>query len=523
MRFPFCKFSRAEGAQKILDFNSVFITSPMDMNDPFEMRPQWTQEHQDHQRDFRNWLNKMSAGMPLMICTTEGLKSGGVMPDLGEEPKLDVEKMWGFADDYNRAVMEFLHQRFRILSLVRHVIDVERDYYNSHREDLLMWAHYADMFQGVAILLDPYKMNCGIKTWKERPGWPIRYKKERMALPVWFYDCLQGHPVSVTPEMNHYISGCIMTLIRTKAVGWRYERETRLIYDTEKLLPAGDFDVIWDACPECKANRNPMEKCQHRLAFDAVKFPPDAVSAVIFGPECPIDYVEPITKILREDRYKHAKLYRSVFHGQEYRLQYMRSTPDEIETFQRSFTERVAMSKGNVKPTADGFSMPKFAGRKGVNLNRKPMSQAPASEPQADTSPRKRATVKVSDVIIDRPYGDAGHFTEPSREQIDEAIAEGRFDERINDGASQKAMYDDVRREAGTDLRRAIELITQYHAQRIAYFVKNGWDEENDRITLTHDGKLRDGGHRFRAARHLGREKVLVEYEPAPEPLPAQT
>jgi len=151
------------------------------------------------------------------------------------------------------------------------------------------------------------------------------------------------------------------------------------------------------------------------------------------------------------------------------------------------------------------------------------MSQAPSSEPQADTPPRKRATVKVSDVIIDRPYGDAGHLTEPSREQIDKAIVEGRFDERINDGASQKAMYDDVRREAGTDVRRAVELITEYHAQRIAYFVKNGWDEENDRITLTHDGKLRDGGHRFRAARYLGQGEVLVEYEPAPEPPPAQT
>src|SRR5678815_3061261 len=106
MRFPFCKFSSAESAQKILDFNSVFITSPMDINDPFEMRPQWTQEHQDHQSDFRNWLNRISAGMPLMICTTEGLKPGGVVPYRGEEPKRKVEDMWGFADEYNRTVME---------------------------------------------------------------------------------------------------------------------------------------------------------------------------------------------------------------------------------------------------------------------------------------------------------------------------------------------------------------------------------------------------------------------------------
>lgn len=384
MRFPFCKFSRAEGAQKILAFNSMFITSPMDMNDPFEMRPAWTQEHQDHQQEIRNWLRTMSAGVPLMICTQEGLVPGGTMPDLGEEPKWEVNKMWGFADDYNRSVMKFLHRRFRILSLVRHVVDLEHDYHNSRAEDMLMWAHYADMYQGVAILLDPYKMNCGIKPWKPRPGWPIRYRKERVALPVWFYDCLNGHPISVTEEMNRYVSGCILTLMHTKSLGWRYERETRLIYDTEQLQPEADFDVIWDACPVCKANQNPMEKCQHRLAFDAVKFSPEAVSAVIFGPECPIEYVEPITRILREDRYKHAKLYRSVFHGEEYRLQYMRSTVEEIETFQRSHTERVAMSKGNVKPTADGFSMPGFAGRKGVNLYRERMSPqvpGPPDEP----------------------------------------------------------------------------------------------------------------------------------------------
>ena len=342
----------------------------MDMNDPFEMRPQWTQEHQDHHTDFRNRINKMASGMQRMICTTEGPKPDGFMPDLGQEPILKVEEMWGFTDDYNRVVMEFLHQRFRILSLVRHVIDVEKDYYNSRTEDLLMWAHYADKFQGVAILLDPGKMTCGIKPWKERPGWPIRYQKERMSLPVWFYDRLQGHPVPITAEMNNYVSGCIMTLVRTKAVSWRYERETRLIYDMEHLLPAEDFDLILDTCPECKANNNPIDKCQHRLAFDAVKFPPEAVAAVIFGPDCPIDSVEPITKILREDRYKHTKLFRSAFHGQEYRLQYMRSTPEEIEIFQRGHTERVAMSKGNMKFTADGFSMPRFAGRKGVNLGR---------------------------------------------------------------------------------------------------------------------------------------------------------
>lgn len=494
----------------------------MDMNDPFEMRPQWTQEHQDHQTECRNWRNKMAAGMPLMICTTEGLKPGGVVAYLGAEPKQKVENMWGFADEENGAVMEFLHHRFRILSLVRHVLDVEKDYQRSRTEDLLMWAHYADMFQGVAILLDPGKMNCGIRPWKERPGWPIRYKTERMSLPVWFYDCLHGYPVPITEEMNNHVSGCIMTLIRTKAVGWRYERETRLIYDTEKLLPKEDFNVIWDACPECKANKNPMEKCQHRLVFDAVKFPPDAVAAVIFGPECPIEYVEPITKILREDRYKHAKLYRSVFHGQDYRLQYMRSNPDDIETFQRAHTERVAMSKGNVKPTADGFSMPKFASRKGVNLNRKPISQTPIPEAQpevASQAPAKpRKTMKISDVKGRKIYGNPFDFgpagvdirtSHPTKEDIQKAIDDGYFIDRPFSG-NQQPLLDEWIAASGRPHNRAkfIEIATRWHAGRIAALVRDGC---KDPIGVRADDTIHDGQHRLMAAEFRGDEEIEAE------------
>jgi hypothetical protein len=132
-----------------------------------------------------------------------------------------------------------------------------------------------------------------------------------------------------------------------------------------------------------------------------------------------------------------------------------------------------------------------------------------------ELSPRKRSRIKVVDVIIDLPYGELNRFnTEPTFEQIEKALSDGRFDERINEGASQQAMYDDCERKGKGDLNTIMHLIQEYHAQRVAYFVKNGWDEENDRITLTHDGKLRDGGHRFRAARHQGREEVLVEYEP---------
>lgn len=72
MRFPLCKFTSAGAALKMLKGNVVFITSPMDLNDPFEMRPSWRQEHENAERKFRQWRNDSAAGMPLLIPMKDG-------------------------------------------------------------------------------------------------------------------------------------------------------------------------------------------------------------------------------------------------------------------------------------------------------------------------------------------------------------------------------------------------------------------------------------------------------------------
>jgi hypothetical protein len=87
----------------VLAHNSLFISSPLDLNDPFETRPAWTQEHEDREWEFRNWRNKMSSGLPLLIVTREGLVPGGVMLDHGEEPRMQVEHQVGIADTYNHS------------------------------------------------------------------------------------------------------------------------------------------------------------------------------------------------------------------------------------------------------------------------------------------------------------------------------------------------------------------------------------------------------------------------------------
>ena len=48
--------------------------------------------------------------MPLLICTTEGLIPGGVMPKAEEEPKMKVESQVGIADAYNQLVFQFIHK-----------------------------------------------------------------------------------------------------------------------------------------------------------------------------------------------------------------------------------------------------------------------------------------------------------------------------------------------------------------------------------------------------------------------------
>lgn len=153
------------------------------------------------------------------------------------------------------------------------------------------------------------------------------------------------------------------------------------------------------------------------------------------------------------------------------------------------------------------------------------MPEEPATEAQPEApapAPRRRARIKVADVKIDRPYGELQRFsTQPTLEQIAKAIEEGRLDERINAGEHQLAMYEDCKAAGKGDLGEIMRLIQEYHAQRIAYFVVNGWDEENDRLALDHQGNLRDGGHRYWAAAYLGKEEVFVEYQPAPERPPA--
>jgi hypothetical protein len=111
---------------------------------------------------------------------------------------------------------------------------------------------------------------------------------------------------------------------------------------------------------------------------------------------------------------------------------------------------------------------------------------------------------KVAD-IPDVGYVVGNVSVEPSREDIQKAIDVGELETR-GFQSNLKTLNDEWNAEV-SNYEEYCSRQKMYHARRIAHFVVNGWSEP---IELTADGKIRDGLHRFKAARFLGLKSVEV-------------
>ena len=138
---PLFKFCSADGAKGILENNCVFVTSPLDLNDPFEMRPAWTAEHE--RRRFLNVKRRdeMMAGAPAFAAMADGsLVPIAPLPRHETQPAMDVESQRGIADGFHGRVFEILHERFRVLSLVRGLFSVAGNDGESDERATLKWS-----------------------------------------------------------------------------------------------------------------------------------------------------------------------------------------------------------------------------------------------------------------------------------------------------------------------------------------------------------------------------------------------
>lgn len=287
MPAPLLKFTDAKGAASILRTGSVYVTSPLNLNDPFESRPNWPPSHEESKHQEECALSEHMATNP----------PGGVLISPSTPPKMPVQQHFGIADRRNAHVFEHLHQRYRVLCLSADILDLSNDFGKTRPEASLLWAHYADKFKGVALALDSGAFDNGIQS----GGFTIEYKEERVALPYVRY--------SRSLERMPHPSECIDLLTRKSPI-WGYEQEIRMIYDLSVFRDSPNHHV--------------------HEAIDAVRLPPAAFTAVVFGIDCPPESVREIESLTKSGDFGHLRFFSTAIPSDGYGVQYSEKTAQEI-------------------------------------------------------------------------------------------------------------------------------------------------------------------------------------------------
>lgn len=376
--FKFC--SAASGAA-ILRHNSVFVTSPLDLNDPFEMRPAWTTEHEERHRQDRELRNNLIDGLPMFIAMKgDNLTYSGPTPRPKSHPPMEVTRQRGIADLHNERVFRELHAGYRVLSFATGVLDLAHDDFDAAEEATLMWAHYADQFQGVCLAVDPNQFSNGI----QGGGFVVNYEKTRRSLPPSFYDVhlkvggsdyrhgsifstdadtgLQLPPETHAEKLRRHYVG----LLTHKSPAWSYEREVRMIYDIESLRTEAVYRPLRSPCNPCKADGKELKDCISPLYRDAIHLPAEAVRAVIVGADCGLAEAKQIISILADSRYAHVALYWSSLPSDCYTVNYSKSDLDYVAFIQEMRTGQIADAKGHVRYDDEGKTV--FPTKKGENF-----------------------------------------------------------------------------------------------------------------------------------------------------------
>ena len=299
MPAPLFKFTDAKGAASILRTESIYVTSPLNLNDPFESRPNWPPSHEEAKHQEECAFSEHMATNPL----------GGVQISPSTPPRMQVEQQYGIADRRNAHVFEHLHQRYRVLCLSANILDLSNDYGTTRPNASLLWAHYADKFKGVALALDPAMFENGIQS----GGFDIDYKEERIAMPFMRY--------TRSLERRPHPAECIDLLTRKSPI-WDYENEVRMLYD---------LDVLQDDPNHIKIDGK-----------DAVRLPPDAFKAVLFGIDCPPEFTQEIVTLTNSGAFGHLRFFSTATPSDGYGVQYAEESRES--TIRRQINRASMMS-----------------------------------------------------------------------------------------------------------------------------------------------------------------------------------
>jgi DUF2971 family protein len=173
----------------------------------------------------------------------------------------------------------------------------------SGEEATLMWAHYADQFQGVCIVVDPTAFENGI----QMRGIAVEYPSERRGLPTSFYDSYLAIGQSPSAENEAKLRQSFIDFLTAKSPAWKYENEIRMIYELPQHLKSPAYRRVELACARCQSRGRSPTECKQALFRDAVHLPPNAIRAIIFGADCPSLAVERILKIVSNGSFENVR------------------------------------------------------------------------------------------------------------------------------------------------------------------------------------------------------------------------
>lgn len=343
------KFCTAKGARRMLQSRSIYISSPLDLNDPFEMRPAWTNEHAERAWTEQELKNRAIEGHPIAICTEDGIvPSGTRMPRQDPQPHFDVESTYGISDLYNGRAFQIMHRRLRLLCFSEQVFDPYAEYYDSKDTATLMWSHYADDFRGVCVAIDPSKIHGGVID----GGIEIDYGESRRSLPAEFYDgFLRQFFDAGGLEMTSSCASDLLVpsyfrhqqefdqlidILRAKSHVWHYEKERRFVYDIETLRADGRLKTMKLPCFDCADDGRDSDNCKHPREQMLIDLPPAAVIAVAIGVHASASATKQIMKLLEDDDYDHVRTFWTDVHSHRYCIRFANANRDEVFKHQQA-------------------------------------------------------------------------------------------------------------------------------------------------------------------------------------------
>jgi hypothetical protein len=291
----------------VLRDRTIRFTQADQFNDPFEVVPYVAEMLPESAED--SYLSQFDAEIPVMIeeALRENLAPFGLTPGSMRElllasgqPLPEWALAENFADEakahvknsmrlfpriveptFGREFQRKFGQRFGVLSLTE------------NPTSLLMWAHYANSHQGIAIGFHTKSQFLNRSNAKGAIGrvLPVTYSSERPAVTV--YD--------PTVSGVTYAERLIRQMLLTKSVEWQYEREHRVV------LPLDD-----------------QVGFPHEIRNDGIhlfSFPPEAVAVVILGARVSEETSNTVRLTLAQDSMRHVSLLRAMTSDTQFALE----------------------------------------------------------------------------------------------------------------------------------------------------------------------------------------------------------